>query len=121
MKRLKELGIKFAVCPICGCDDVSRFEFDHPAGRKHHDQLWPLCDNCHMEKTSMLYEQPLMSGDPRNVFQVIGRWLLGMAEYFELLIRDLRKWGEYLIELGPVGIHRECNTAAAMWIMAAKL
>jgi hypothetical protein len=102
-KKLATLGIAAEVCPICGADDVSRFQFDHVAGRKHHDQVWPLCENCHEEKTSMLPEEPPLSQNPRNVFEVIGRWLLGMAEYFEMLIRRLRKFGEFLIELAKQG------------------
>ena len=51
----------------------------------------------------MQTEQPSPSDTPRNVFEVIGRWLLGMAEYFEMLIWHLRKFGEYLIGLAKQG------------------
>jgi hypothetical protein len=50
----------------------------------------------------MQREQPSPSDNPRNVFEVIGHWLLGMAEYFEMLIRTLRKFGEFL-ELAKQG------------------
>src|SRR5271166_5605947 len=63
-KKLKALGIKTEVCPICGSDDVSTFEFDHVAGRKHHDQEWPLCEPCHQERTSMQLEEPPPSDNP---------------------------------------------------------
>ena len=55
------------------------------------------------ERTSITREQPSPSDNPRNVFEVIGRWLLGMAEYFEMLIRTLRKFGEFLIEIAKQG------------------
>jgi hypothetical protein len=106
-KKLKTLGIKTEACPICGSDDVSTFQFDHVAGRKHHDQEWPLCETCHQERTSMQREEPPPSDNPRNVFEVIGRWLLGVAEYFEMLIRNLRKYGEFLIELSKRGYGAE--------------
>ena len=106
-KKLKGLGIKTEVCPICGSDDVSTFQFDHVAGRKHHDQLWPLCEPCHQERTSMQTEQPSPSDNPCNVFEVIGRWLKGMAEYFQMMIRHLDKIGDFLIELAKRGYGAE--------------
>jgi hypothetical protein len=106
-KKLKTLGIKTEVCPICGSDDVSIFQFDHVAGRKHHNQEWPLCETCHEERNPMQREEPPPSDNPRNVFDVIGHWLLGMAEYFEMLIRYLRHYGEFLIELAKQGYGAE--------------
>ncbi len=55
----------------------------------------------------MQCEQPSPSDNPRNVFEIIGRWLLGMAEYFEMVIRHLRKFGEFLIELASQGYGAE--------------
>ena len=39
----------------------------------------------------------------RNVFEVIGRWLLSMASYFEVLKDRLRQFGLFLIELAKTG------------------
>jgi hypothetical protein len=50
-KKLKALGIDHGICLGCGSTDVSTFQFDHIAGRKHHHQRWPLCFDCHQEKT----------------------------------------------------------------------
>jgi hypothetical protein len=106
-KKLESLGIKTKVCSICGSDDVSTFEFDHFAGNKHHDQEWPLCETCHQERNPMQREEPPPSDNPRNPFEVIGRWLLSMAEYFEMLVRHLRKFGEFLIGLAKQGYGAE--------------
>jgi hypothetical protein len=106
-KKLKTLGIRTEICLICGSDDVSTFQFDHVAGRKHHNQEWPLCETCHEERNPMQREEPPPSNNPRNVFEVIGRWLLGMTEYFEMLIRYLRQYGEFLIELAKQGYGAE--------------
>ena len=43
-RKIKSLGIKSDVCLICGSDDISTFQLDYVAGRKHDDQLWPLCE-----------------------------------------------------------------------------
>jgi hypothetical protein len=55
----------------------------------------------------MLPEEPPLTNNPRNVFEVIGRWLLGMAEYFEMMIRHLQRFGEFLIELARRGYGNE--------------
>jgi hypothetical protein len=108
-KKLLSLGIKTDVCILSGDTDVANFELDHVAGRKHDDIVWPLSRNSHRERNSMQREQPPSSPDPRNPFEVIGRWLLGMAEYFEMLIRVLRRFGEYLIDLAKQGYGTELH------------
>ena len=51
----------------------------------------------------MQREEPPPSDNPRNVFEVI----LSMAEYFEMLIPYLRKFGEFLIKLAKQGYGNE--------------
>jgi hypothetical protein len=59
--------------------------------------------NCILKKTVPNLSRFSAGQSTRNVFEVIGRWLLGMAEYFEMLIRTLRKFGEFLIEIAKQG------------------
>jgi hypothetical protein len=106
-KKLETLGIETKVCVICGSGDVATFQFDHVAGRKHHDQEWPLCEACHQERNHMQREEPPPSDNPRNVFEVIGRWLLAIKEYLEMLLPHLGKYGEFLIELSKRGYGSE--------------
>ena len=106
-QKMIAAGIEVDVCIGCASDDVSTFEFDHISGRKHDDQLWPLCQACHREKTAMSYEEQPPTDTPRNVFEVIGRWLLTMAQYFELLIRVLRRFGNFLVDLARQGYGAE--------------
>lgn len=103
LRKIRAKGIDTEVCVICGSDDVSRFEFDHVAGRKHHDQEWPLCEDCHQERTSMQRQEPPLSNDPRNIFEVIGRWLKGIAAYFRMMVVYLDKFGDLLIDLAKKG------------------
>jgi hypothetical protein len=109
-KKLKVLGIDQGICLGCGSNDVSTFQFDHIAGRKHHHRLWPLCFDCHQEKTFMGYLDPPPSANPKNVFDVIGHWLLNMANYLDIAIRflqivisQLRAYGAYLVGLANQG------------------
>jgi hypothetical protein len=41
------------------------------------------------------------------VFEVIGRWLLSVVEYFELMLGTFRRFGEFLIELARQGYGAE--------------
>jgi len=109
-KKLKALKIERGICLGCGSTDVSTFEFDHIPGRKHHDRRWPLCFDCHQEKTFMGYLDPPPSTNPNNVFDVIGHWLLNVANYLDIAIRFLeivisqfRAYGVYLVGLANQG------------------
>jgi hypothetical protein len=118
-KKLKALKIERGICLGCGSIDVSSFQFDHIAGRKHHQQCWPLCFDCHQEKTFMGYLDPPPSANPQNVFDVIGHMLLNVANYLdmairflEIAIRELRKYGEFLIGLANQGYGDELTFPA---------
>jgi hypothetical protein len=100
-------GIHNEVCLGCGCDLAPGKEDDHMIGRKHSDLVWPLCLPCHHKRTELQREEPSPGPEWRNVFEVIGRWLLSVAEYFELMCDTFRRFGEYLIELARRGYGAE--------------
>src|SRR6266702_1031508 len=97
--RLRQLGCADPVCLVCGEDKPWRLERDHSAGRKHDGHLEVLCRNHHADRTFHQRLEPAGGEDPKNVFEVIGRWMLGIAAYLELIIDKLWQWGEYLISL----------------------
>lgn len=110
----RRLGSDRAMCLICGNTNphvLSRGEGDHLAGEKFAEDTAFVCRNCHAERSELQREQPAGAacgsrgahGPPPNPLEVIGRWLLGMAEYFELLKVTLRRFGEYLIGLARQG------------------
>jgi hypothetical protein len=99
----KECGLTDLGCLICVEIDPRALEGDHPAGRAHHDAVVYLCRNCHAKRSDFQREEPRGGPDPRNPLEVIGRWLLGMAQYFELLMVTLRRFGEFLIGLARQG------------------
>ena len=51
----------------------------------------------------MQNREPAGGDHPENVIEVIGRWLLGIAEWFELIKEKLYLFGEFLIELAKQG------------------
>ena len=106
-KKERLSGIHNEVCLGCGCDLAQGKEDDHLIGRKHGDLVWPLCLPCHHKRSELQREEPPPTANPRNVFEVIGRWLLSLKEYFELIGEMLGRMGEYLIELARQGYGAE--------------
>jgi hypothetical protein len=106
-KKERLAGIHNEVCVGCGGDLAAGKEDDHIAGRKHDDLVWPLCPRCHHTRSELQREEPPPTTNPRNVFEVIGRWLLSVAEYFELMCETFRRFGKYLIELARQGYGAE--------------
>jgi hypothetical protein len=96
-------GIHNEVCLFCAEDLDDDKQDDHIAGRKHDPLVWPLHKPCHEKRCELQREEPPPTDNPRNVFEVIGRWLLSVAEYFELMCDTFRRFGEYLIELARQG------------------
>jgi hypothetical protein len=106
-KKERLSGIHNKVCLGCSCDLAQGKEDDHPTGRKHGDLVWPLCIPCHHKRSELQREEPPPTDNPRNVLEVIGRWLLSVAEYFELMCETFRRFGEFLIEIARRGYGAE--------------
>lgn len=111
-ERFRQFGFAEPRCPICGDDRIWRLQLDHIAGQKHDETCWPLCGNCHADRTFVQQTlEPSNSemGQPTNVFEVIGRWLLGIAQWLELIIDKLWQFGEFLIDLARHGYGGELS------------
>lgn len=101
-QKVKDIGLENPACVICGENDLDMLEGDHVAGRAYDDQIVPLCKNHHAKRTQLQREQP-RAGNPNSWLEQLGRWLLSMAEYFEMLIPKLRQFGEWIIRLAESG------------------
>jgi len=102
-ERFRKSGWPDPRCTRCGEGKIWRLELDHIAGQHHDGTCAPLCKNCHMERSFMQSLEPEGGENPKNVFAVIGRWLLGIAEWLELIIEKLYQFGEFLIGLANQG------------------
>jgi len=96
--RLESLMTNEPICKTCGEMHFSVFEKHHLAGQRYSDVIVLECKNCHAKLTALQKGHPPPSGGDPSLEEVIGRFLLGLADFFELLIDSLRKFGEYLIE-----------------------
>ena len=103
VKRCRAAGFSDPRCIVCGERRIWRLELDHIAGRKHDDTCAPLCCNCHEDRTFTQRLEIKGGENPTNVFETIGRFMLGLAQWFELLIEKLYEWGEFLIGLARQG------------------
>jgi 5-methylcytosine-specific restriction endonuclease McrA len=96
-RKLENLGFDEPKCLFCGEDDPFCLELDHIAGRAHDETVWPLCRNCHARRTHLQKDHPPKGPDLRQEDEQLGRFLLGLADFFEMLIEKLRAWGSELI------------------------
>ncbi len=106
-ERFLAAGFPDPRCVVCGEKRIWCLELDHLAGQKHDDACSPLCGNCHADRTFLQSLEPPGGDNTKNVLEVIGRWLLGIAEWFELIVDKLWQFGEFLIELARRGYGAE--------------
>lgn len=98
--RLEQLGSNHPVCVICGEDDWRCLELHHLEGQAYGDDLVPVCRNCHRKLSDDQKDHP---NCPPNASQshFIGYLLLGLADFFSLLVPSLRRYGKHLIQDQP--------------------
>ena len=108
-RKFEAAGHFVHVCTCCPQADVLCLTFEHPAGRNHDDTTTLICMNCKALRDCFQRAEPSPSPNPQNVFEVIGRWLLGIAGYFGILVTTLRGFGEFLINLAKGGYGDELS------------
>ena len=108
-RKFEAAGHFVHVCTCCGEDDVLCLTFEHVAGRNHDDTTVLICMNHKALRDCLQRAEPSLSPNPQNVFEVIGRWLLGIAGYFGILMSTLRGFGEFLINLAKGGYGDELS------------
>lgn len=99
-RAYQRLGTRDPMCTTCEESDPRCLELHHIAGRKHHDDTVIQCRNCHrkLSDTQLGHPSPSASGPDAQLI-IIGRFLLGLADWFALLVERLRDFGCWLIEL----------------------
>jgi hypothetical protein len=98
-RNVERLGVDDARCLFCPEDDPRCLEKDHIAGRAHSDDVVILCANCHRRRTDLQKDHPPKQAPQKETMEVIGRFLLGVADFFEMLVGLFRQYGETLIAM----------------------
>lgn len=114
-RALQRLGSANPHCILCGESDWRCLELHHIGQEGFDSSTGIVCRNCH-RKTSdaqMAHPKPLNPTEPA-MFERIGHVLLGLADFFELLIEKLRSFGHYLIEMAEqyIAVKQPSSTLA---------
>lgn len=95
---LERLGTNSPRCIFCGEDDWRTLEKHHIAGQAYDDFTCIHCRNCHRKQSDKQKDHPRATDMPIGPVEAAGRFMLGLADFFELLIEKLREFGNALIE-----------------------
>jgi hypothetical protein len=101
-RALERLGSNNPSCVICSCDDPFALELHHVAGRAFDNETVPVCRNCHARLSD--YQRDHSPAKPAGgLIEPIRRFLLGLADLFEMLVKRLREFATGLAGLDSAG------------------
>ena len=97
--RLEQLGTDRPICTLCLESDWRCLELHHISPERTTDDCGIVCRNCHRKLSDDQKDHPPMdkSGTPSMV-ERIGHYLLGLADFFRLLVDTLAQFGHQLID-----------------------
>jgi hypothetical protein len=95
--KLHRIGTNTPRCAICGNSDWRVIEEHHPDSRKRDKLVVLLCANDHRIVTDDQKDHPpgIYGCDP--FLLSVGKFLLGLADMFAIIIERLYEFGEALI------------------------
>lgn len=107
-RRLQALGTNKPRCGSCGEDRWQTLELHHLAGQAHDDQVVIQCRNCHRVLSDAQRDHPAPQESAEPYVEMIGRFLLGLADMLRFIAERLQEFGRHLIELAlsPQAIER---------------
>ncbi len=98
-QNYRRLGTRNPICVGCGyCNSPAAMELAHIAPRKFHDDAVVLCSTCHREQsdTDKDYSYAPQTNNPQ--METIGRYLIALSEFFQMLARTTAEFGRWLLE-----------------------
>lgn len=105
-KTLERLGTRKPHCIHCQEDRPETLEAHHIAGRKFDPETMIVCRNCHRCLSDVQKDHPKPQTEPVHMLEGIGHYLLGLADFFAVIIERFREFGHQLIALAV-----ECQQA----------
>lgn len=93
-QALLRLGTTEPICLFCDQDDPRCLELHHVAGEAYDQKVTAIiCRNHHRILSDMQRDHPPGGDDPPDLFETVGRLLLGLADLLEILGPRLRQLG----------------------------
>ena len=98
--KLRVRGLRL-ICPGCGENRIRGLEVHHVSGVKFGEEAVLLCVICHREVTDwqMTEHPPILEGPPTQE-EKEGRFLLGLADVYDVRTNRMRIIGEARIAKG---------------------
>lgn len=95
-RALERLGSNNPRCVVCGFDDPLALELHHIAGRSFDEEAVPVCRNCHRRLSDHQKDHSLAQAKAGSELAPISRFLDGLADLFEMLVKRLREFAAKL-------------------------
>lgn len=95
--RLDRLDTSTPRCVRCGEDDDRCLEDHHVAGQAYDPETMIFCRNCHRKLSDMQKDHPKQKSKPPSQEEIIGHFLLGIADIFEFLVGKFREFAKWLL------------------------
>lgn len=98
-KAFLRLGTDKPKCIFCSENDWRCLELHHVAGEAVDPYTVIVCRNHHRKLSDMQNDHPMMieTGKALDFLEVVGRFLLGLADMFTQLVKIMREFGNQLI------------------------
>lgn len=96
-KAHRRLGSDKPRCGTCGETDPHCLEAHHIAGHKYDGTTTLICRNCHRKLSDAQRDHP-QTIEGGGFLEVIGHFLLGLADLLVIAVERLREFGRQLIE-----------------------
>ena len=105
----KRLGTRNPSCVSCAETDARCMELHHIAGQAQHDDLVTVCRNCHRKLSDAQYDRTETDA-AHPTMEVIGHYLVGIADLFRMLAERLAEFGEWLLASATMMAPQELET-----------
>jgi hypothetical protein len=97
-RACERLGTDDPKCVNCSENDPLALELHHLEGREFGNTLLIVCRNCHRKLSDPQKDHPSKIADPPDASEIIAHFLLGVADFFEILIQKFREFAAQLLE-----------------------
>ncbi|RAN41000.1 hypothetical protein [Hyphomonas sp. GM-8P] len=98
-KDYRRLGTRNPICLHCSYSNhPAAMELAHIAPRKFHDDAGVLCSNCHREMSDPEKDHPYAPQTINPQMEIIGRYLVALAEWFRRIAETIAAFGAWLLE-----------------------